>query len=113
MTNARRASRLAGAALLIASAGAALLAAAGLGARADEETVTSVPLSTFMGAGIGQRVQGLIWRGGIEMQSQTDTFGGLSGLGVTGPDGRLVMVSDAATSFPANCSMTRRRGRWG
>lgn len=94
MTSSRRASRLAGAALLIASAGAALLAAAGLGARADEETVTSVPLSTFMGAGIGQRVQGLIWRGGIEMQSQTDTFGGLSGLGVTGPDGRLVMVSD-------------------
>lgn len=94
MTSSRRASRLAGAALLIASAGAALLAAAGLGARADEETVTSVPLSTFMGAGIGQRVQGVIWRGGIEMQSQTDTFGGLSGLGVTGPDGRLVMVSD-------------------
>ena len=94
MTSARRASRLAGAALLIASAGAAMLAAAGLGARADDETVTSVPIGSFMSAGIGQRVQGLVWRGGIEMQSQTDTFGGLSGLGFTGPDGRLVMVSD-------------------
>lgn len=94
MTAARRASRLAGAALLIASAGAAVLAAAGLGARADDETVTSVPIGSFMSAGIGQRVQGLVWRGGIEMQSQTDTFGGLSGLGFTGPDGRLVMVSD-------------------
>lgn len=94
MTTPRRASRLAGAALLIASAGAAVLAAAGLGARADDETVTSVPLSSFMSASIGQRVQGVIWRGGIEMQSQTDTFGGLSGLGFTGPDGRLVMVSD-------------------
>lgn len=94
MTNARRASRLAGAALLIASAGAAMLAAAGLGARADDETVTSVPIGSFMSAGIGQQVQGLVWRGGIEMQSQTDTFGGLSGLGFTGPDGRLVMVSD-------------------
>lgn len=94
MTDARRASRLAGAALLIASAGVALLAAAGLGARADEETVTAVPISAFMSSGIGQRVQGLVWRGGIEMQSQTDTFGGLSGLGFTGPDGRLVMVSD-------------------
>lgn len=71
-----------------------MLAAAGLGARADEETVTSVLISNFMSAGIGQRVQGVIWRGGIEMQSQTDTFGGLSGLGFTGPDGRLVMVSD-------------------
>jgi hypothetical protein len=94
MTAARRASRLAGAALLIASAGVAVLAAAGLGARAEEETVTSVAISTFAGAGIGQRVQGLVWRGGIEMQSQTDTFGGLSGLGFTGPNGRLVMVSD-------------------
>ena len=94
MTSARRASRLAGAALLIASAGAAMLAAAGLGARADDETVTSVPIGSFMSAGIGQQVQGLVWRGGIEMQSQTDTFGGLSGLGFTGPDGRLVMVSD-------------------
>lgn len=94
MTPARRASRLAGAALLIASAGAAMLAAAGLGARADDETVTSVPIESFMSAGIGQRVQGVIWRGGIEMQSQTDTFGGLSGLGFTGPDGRLVLVSD-------------------
>lgn len=94
MIAARRASRLAGAALLVASAGAALLVAGGLGVRADDETVTSGPISTFAGSGIGQRVQGLIWRGGIEMQSQTDTFGGLSGLGFTGPDGRLVMVSD-------------------
>lgn len=94
MTTSGRASRLAGAALLVASAGVAILSAAALGARADDETVTSVPLSTFMSAGIGQRVQGLIWRGGLEMQSPTDTFGGLSGLGFTGPDGKLVMVSD-------------------
>ena len=47
-----------------------------------------------MSAAVGQQVQGLIWRGGMEMQSQTDTFGGLSGLGFTGPDGRLVMVID-------------------
>lgn len=94
MTTSRRASRFAGAALLIASAGVAVLVAAGLGARADQEIVTSVPISNFMSSGIGQRVQGVIWRGGIEMQSQTDTFGGLSGIGFTGPDRRLVMVSD-------------------
>jgi hypothetical protein len=39
-------------------------------------------------------VQGLIWRGGLELQSAVDTFGGLSGLGFTGPDGRLTAVSD-------------------
>jgi hypothetical protein len=93
MSAGRRASRLAGAALLVVSAGAALLIG-GLAVQADDETVTSVPISTFMSAGIGQRVEGVVWRGGIEMQSQTDTFGGLSGLGFTGPDGRLVMVSD-------------------
>ncbi|MDB5540012.1 MAG: hypothetical protein JWQ89_1739 [Devosia sp.] len=94
MRASQRASRLAGAGLLITSAGVAILGAAALGARADDETVTSVPIASFMSVGIGQRVQGLVWRGGIEMQSQTDTFGGLSGLGFTGPDGKLVMVSD-------------------
>ena len=59
-----------------------------------QETITAVPISTFMGAEVGQAVEGLIWRGGIEMQSPSDTFGGLSGLGFTGPDHRLVMVSD-------------------
>ena len=94
MISARRASGLAGPTLLVASACAAMLGAAVRDARAEEETVNSVPLSSFMSAGLGERVQGLVWRGGIEMQSQTDTFGGLSGLGFTGPDGRLVMVSD-------------------
>lgn len=65
-----------------------------LKALADDETVTSIPIRTFMSTQAGGRVQGLIWRGGIEMQSQSDTFGGLSGLGFTGPDNRLVMVSD-------------------
>jgi hypothetical protein len=59
-----------------------------------QETITAIPITTFMGAEVGQPVQGLIWRGGIEMQSPSDTFGGLSGLGFTGPDHRLVMVSD-------------------
>ncbi len=94
MTAPRRASRLPGAALLVASAATALLAGAVLDALADDETVTAVPIERFMSAGIGQPVQGLIWRGGIEMQSPVDTFGGLSGLGFAGPDGRLVMVSD-------------------
>jgi len=82
----RRSVQLAGAAMLLLSTAVPALA--------EEHTVTAVPINTFLSAGVGEPVQGLIWRGGIEMQSQTDTFGGLSGLGFTGPDNRLVMVSD-------------------
>lgn len=61
---------------------------------AEEQTVSANPLTRFLSTDVGGRVQGLIWRGGIEMQSQVDTFGGLSGLGFPGTDGRLIMVSD-------------------
>jgi len=94
MITSRRASRLAGAALLVVSACAALFGTAVISARAEGETVTALPIDTFMSADVGQRVQSLVWRGGIEMQSQSDTFGGLSGLGFTGPDNKLVLVSD-------------------
>ena len=63
-------------------------------ARAEEETVISVPLRRFGETPIGGRVQGLIWHGGIEMQSAADTFGGLSGLGFVDAAGRLVLVTD-------------------
>lgn len=61
---------------------------------AEAQTVNATQIPTFMGAGYGQPVQGVIWRGGIEMQSQADTFGGLSGLGFLDTAGRLAMVSD-------------------
>lgn len=61
---------------------------------AEDQTVTSTQIATFMGARAGEPVQGLIWRGGIEMQSPADTFGGLSGLGFLDAEGRLAMVSD-------------------
>lgn len=60
----------------------------------EQQTVTAVPISEFSATAPGDPVQGLIWRGGLELQSAIDTFGGLSGLGFTGPDGRLTMVSD-------------------
>lgn len=97
MTGRPPATRLPAVAVLAAGAAAALLTAAGLDrplAQAEAETVTAVPVRTFAGAEVGEQVQGLIWRGGIEMQSPVDTFGGLSGLGFTGADGRLAMVSD-------------------
>ena len=94
MSRSRRVSRLLAAALVVLSGGASLLGVASLRAFGDDLTVTSLPITTFLSARVGEPVQGLIWRGGIEMQSPIDTFGGLSGLGFTGPDGRLVMVSD-------------------
>jgi hypothetical protein len=61
---------------------------------ADDATVTAARLDHFNGAAIGASIQGLIFRGGLELHSATDTFGGLSAIGFTGPDGKLVMVSD-------------------
>src|SRR5690606_19151293 len=63
-------------------------------AAAEDLTITSLPIARFMSAKVGEQVQGLVWRGGIEMQSQIDTFGGLSGLGFLGANQKLVMVSD-------------------
>jgi hypothetical protein len=77
--------------------GLAALAALGLTtgmAAADEATVTAVQLTHFQGAAIGEATQGLVFRGGIELHSQTDTFGGLSAVGFVGRAGKLVMVSD-------------------
>ena len=75
----------------LAALAATLLAAPAL---ADEATINAVQLTRFENAEIGQPTQGLIFRGGIEMKSATDTFGGLSGIGFTAPDGKLTMVSD-------------------
>ena len=47
-----------------------------------------------MGAGYGERVQGLIWRGGMQLTSQSSQFGGISGLGFVDAEGRLAAVSD-------------------
>ncbi len=94
MTPALRASRLPGAALLLISAAAAVVGGLSLTSKAADDTINATQIRTMLGAEIGQPVQGLIWQGGIEMKSAADNFGGLSGLGFTGPDGRLVMVSD-------------------
>ena len=59
-----------------------------------EANVAATPIVRFKGANIGERVDGLVWRGGLNLTSQTDQFGGLSSLGFLGDDGRLVMVSD-------------------
>jgi hypothetical protein len=83
--------------LLVASAVTAMLLAASLQphpAYAEDATVNATQISTFMGAAVGQRVQGLVWRGGIDLKSSSDAFGGLSGLGFLDDTGRAVFVSD-------------------
>lgn len=63
-------------------------------AMAVELTVGAVQLDQFRGVSLDQPVDRLIWRGGIAMVSQVDTFGGLSGLSFTGTDQQVAFVSD-------------------
>lgn len=77
----------------LAAAGVAVLMTAA-GSTAYDATVTAVQLPRFQNVGVGERTQGLIYRGGLQLHSATDTFGGLSAIGFVGTDGRLVMVSD-------------------
>lgn len=71
-----------------------LAALAATSAAAEDVPVTAVPLTTFQNAGIGEPVQGLVYRGGLQLSSVHTDFGGLSGIGFTGADNRLAMVSD-------------------
>ena len=50
-------------------AGMLLTALAATSAAAEEVTVTAVPLPSFQNAAIGQRVQGLVYRGGLQLSS--------------------------------------------
>lgn len=73
---------------------AILLALFASGGAAAEIEISAGPIAQFRGAEIGQPVDQLIWRGGIELISPNPDFGGLSDLAFTGFDGELVMVSD-------------------
>ena len=77
----------------LAAIAAALLAAIAP-ALAVEVTVTAAPVTSFKGAAIDMPVDRLIFRGGVALSSPDDTFGGLSGLTVTGPDNQVVFVTD-------------------
>lgn len=63
-------------------------------AMAAEVSVSASPITQFRDSGLDQQVDGLIFRGGIAMVSQDDTFGGLSSLTMTGPDQQATFVSD-------------------
>jgi len=78
----------------IAAGLAGLLALATTSAGAVDFTVVSSRIETFKQAAVGERVDGLIWRGGLVMTSDAGDFGGLSGITFTGPDHQLAMVTD-------------------
>lgn len=65
-----------------------------LPASAVEVTVSAAPITRFKDAGLDQPVDKLIFRGGLALVAQDDTFGGLSGLTATGPNQQVVFVSD-------------------
>ncbi|RYE09257.1 MAG: hypothetical protein EOP22_10075 [Hyphomicrobiales bacterium] len=72
----------------------ALALAATAPALAETVTVTAVQLPRFQNAAVGEPVQGLVFRGGLQLSSVADTFGGISGLGFVDDNGGLVAVSD-------------------
>ncbi|MCR6672131.1 esterase-like activity of phytase family protein [Devosia ginsengisoli] len=72
----------------------AAMLAGSLPAMAVEVSVSASPITQFKDAGIDQKVDSLIFRGGIALVSQDDTFGGLSSLTMTGPDQQATFVSD-------------------
>lgn len=68
--------------------------AGSLPAAAVEVTVSASPITQFGDSQVDQPAGALIFRGGIALVSQDDTFGGLSSLTMTGPDQQAVFVSD-------------------
>lgn len=73
---------------------AAVILALTMPVSAVDVTVSAAPVLRFKGVDVDQRVDGLIFRGGVTLQSQDDTFGGLSGLTLTGANQRVAFVSD-------------------
>jgi hypothetical protein len=60
----------------------------------DEVAITAAPITRFQGREPGERIGELIWRGGLNLTSTDDRFGGLSGLAFIDDSGNLVMVTD-------------------
>jgi hypothetical protein len=73
---------------------AALFLGISLPTSAVEVTVSAAPITRFRDVGLDQPVDKLVFRGGVALVAQDDTFGGLSGLTPTGPNNQVVFVTD-------------------
>ena len=62
--------------------------------QAAEVAVTATQLQSFGEVALDARVDGVVFRGGVTLLAQDDTFGGLSGLAMTGPNQQVTFVSD-------------------
>ena len=65
----------------------------------EELIVQSLPITTFKGVERGEKVDGLIWHGGLVLSSDYQEFGGLSGISFTGDNKQITMVSDIGNFF--------------
>lgn len=63
-------------------------------ANAVEVAVSAAPITSFEASALDQPIGKLIFRGGVALVAQDDTFGGLSGLTVTGPNQQALFVTD-------------------
>ncbi|WP_029042360.1 esterase-like activity of phytase family protein [Cucumibacter marinus] len=57
-------------------------------------TITAVPIERFRDTPYGGTVDRLIWRGGLELRSESLDFGGLSGITFAGDADTMITVSD-------------------
>lgn len=78
----------------LAAIAAVVVLAGCLPAAAVEVTVSASPVDRFKDSAVGEPADSLIFRGGIALVSQDDTFGGLSSLTMTGPEQQALFVSD-------------------
>jgi len=68
-------------------------------ANAADIIVHSKQIKIFKDKKIGEKIDNLIWRGGIELTSESKIFGGLSGITFTGENNQFTMVSDIGYFF--------------
>lgn len=74
-------------------AGMIALSGAVTSATAMDASINTTQIENFTGVAYGQKVDKLVWRGGLVMTSPIPEFGGLSGITFTGAN-QLAMVTD-------------------
>ncbi len=70
-----------------------------LAANAQEIIVQSLPITSFKGVERGESVGELVWHGGLVLSSDSQEFGGLSGIAITGDNNKITLVSDIGNFF--------------
>jgi hypothetical protein len=80
------------------------LVATTLAAKADPIAISTTSLSSFQSLSSTTDFGPFAWRGGLELSSSEETFGGLSGLALSADCTSLLAVSDAGRWFRAALS---------